>query len=172
MRMRGMALSLALFAGMTTAAYAADKIEGRTSDPSSAAPGDPLFLIYVIPGVRDDGGNGDKGTATIIPCSNVTGSPQAIRVRVWQWNGAALGTVNLNVDPATTWTFSTHATLAFNDDYLINPPNTPVFQGLAAVYATDRNIFCSAMVVDASSAVPAGIALHMVRKNPSAVSQE
>ena len=173
MWIRGIALSLALFACTSTAAYAADKIEGRRSDdPSSVAPDDPLFLIYVIPGVRDDGAIGNQGSATAIFCSNVSGSPQAIRVSVWHWGGTMVGTVTRPVNPATTWTFSTHPTAAFADDALINPANTVVDQGMAAVYATHKNIFCSAMTVDASSDVPSGVALHMVRKNPSVVSQE
>ena len=38
-------------------------------------------------------------------------------------------------------------------------------QGSAVIASTTTKLFCSAMLVDASTSTPNGIALHMVRRN-------
>jgi len=43
---------------------------------------------------------------------------------------------------------------------------------MAGIIATSKEIFCSAMIVDAVAAIPNGVALHMVRFNPAQGSVE
>jgi hypothetical protein len=47
-----------------------------------------------------------------------------------------------------------------------------VYGGSATISATNTNMVCTAMMVDASTNIPNGIALHVQRLNPLSGTQE
>jgi hypothetical protein len=64
---------------------------------------------------------------------------------------------------------STHPTTIFIESNLA----TGTFsQGTTAIAATSINVICTAMIVDAASASPIGIALRGIRFNPIPGAQE
>src|SRR3954462_1939746 len=47
--------------------------------PAQAATTDPEVIIYRFPGVKDDGGSGLNGVATVFHCTNFSGATENIR---------------------------------------------------------------------------------------------
>jgi hypothetical protein len=142
--------------------------------PEAKAPeavGDPLKRLYRISGVRDTGSGLNAGVATSFHCTSFSTVDETLQVSVRNFNGTVVVTRNITITPFRTLTLSTHGTLLFAEDSILSP-GVIINQGSANILATDINIFCSAMIVDAATASPQGISLHMVRYNPVPGTQE
>jgi hypothetical protein len=162
-------VAIALFAAILPAQAQQRSAEGISPPPKAV--GDPLQLIYRVSGVRDNGGAAEAGTATTFMCTSISNVDETLRIRVRDFNGTIVGTRTVTVPPNQTKTISTHLTRGFFDDATLSPGEV-INQGSAAIQATSINIFCSAMIVDAAVAFPEGIALHLVRFNPIAGTEE
>jgi hypothetical protein len=134
------------------------------AQPATAITFPSLTTIYIISGVKDDGGALNSGIATSVHCTNVSGVDAVIRLLALDRDGTIAGTVSLNLLHGQTRTESTHLTAAFNDGQFA--AGDVIDQGAINVEATQSGIFCSAMIVDASAALPTGVDLHTVRVNP------
>src|SRR5258708_2957109 len=130
-----------------------------------------LTMIYTVPGVTDSGGASDTGVATTLHCLNIDAAIKQIQVVYRGSNGALVSAHTYNVNPKQDFTVSTHSTVVFGEDTTL-ATGTGVRSGSFAISATSPNFVCTAMVVDAAATVPNGIALHMMRRNPVAGSQE
>jgi hypothetical protein len=127
-------------------------------------------IYYFISGVVDDAGGNNVGVATSFPCTNLDRATQTISFVVHQADGTVIGRGSAAVASKHTTTASTHRTSFLSDD--VDLDTVAVFQGYAVISSTSPNLTCSAMIVDASSTVPNGIALHMQRHAPVAKTQE
>jgi hypothetical protein len=169
----------ALAVGLSNAALAANKgkppivdramhtRDGRASPaafPSSTT-------IYIIPGVRDDGGGTNAGIATTVNCTNVSGIPVNIRVLAFNYFGdkkadetytSIAHTQNLSV--------STHFTAFFTAENSLS--TGPMEPGVIDIEATNAAVFCAASVEDAATTSASGWDLHMVRVNAAPGTQE
>ena len=110
------------------------------------------------------------GVATAFHCTNFSGATENIRLVTRNFNGILLTNFMNAIDHLDTHTFVTHATAAYNNDFLLN--TAIVGQGTTAIAATSTNIICTAMTIDASTAVPIGVALRGIRFSPVPGSQE
>jgi len=140
------------------------------AEPAQAAQSDPEVIIYRFPGVLDNGGAPNMGVATAFHCTNFSGATENIRLVTRNFNGILLTNFLNAIDHLDTHTFVTHATAAYNNDFLLS--TAIVGQGTTAIAATSTNIICTAMTIDASTAVPIGVALRGIRFNPVPGSQE
>ena len=138
--------------------------------PASAGVGDPEVIIYRFPGVRDDGGANNTGVATVFHCTNFSGVDETIRLVTRDADGT-LKTNIANVIPhLVTLTFGTHFVVAYAGE--ISLSTASVGQGTTAIAATSINIICTCETIDASAAVPIGVARRGIRFNPVPGSQE
>jgi hypothetical protein len=120
--------------------------------------------------VTDNGGAANQGVATVFHCTNFSGVTEIIRFVTRGQAGALLSNAPFSVPHLVTVTASTHGTALFAD---IGLGGTGlVQQGTTAIAATSVNVICTAMIVDAASITPVGIALRGVRFNPAPGSQE
>jgi len=137
--------------------------------PSQAGVNDPEVIIYRFPGVFDTGSGVNQGVATSFHCTNFSGVNETIRFVTRSSAGSLLSNAAFTIEHLETFTASTHATHMYADDDL----NTGfVTQGTTAIAATSTNVICTAVTLDASSAVPNGFALRGIRFNPAPGSQE
>lgn len=163
-----------LFAGLAAVlafglpAHAQDKPTASVLPP--AALGGPQSLIYFVPGVYDNGGADNTGRATTFFCTNASTVAETLRVVVRSAGGTIVSDLSFNLASAQTFTLSTHFTVPFGEDASLATGG--VNGGFAFIFSTTQLMFCSAMIVDASSASVLGIALHMVRFAPLAGTQE
>jgi hypothetical protein len=139
--------------------------------PAQAAQSDPEVIIYRFPGVRDNGGSALSGVATSFHCTNFSGVPENIRFVTRASIGNLLTNVVFPIAHLETLTASTHDTNAYNDASTVL--NTGIVaQGTTAIAATSINIICTAETIDASTAVPIGVARRGIRFSPVPGSQE
>ncbi|HET6376533.1 MAG TPA: hypothetical protein VFF88_10840 [Methylocella sp.] len=167
MKMLGWIIPLAA-AGMAIVlpGYAADRAtQGEAQAVSPQALTYPLQIIYRVSGVRDDGQGPELGVATSFHCTNWSNLPEKLAIAVYNFNGALVRAANFIVNSHHTFTISTHKTNIFSEDAILRP-GVDIDQGYAQILSTTTNIYCSAMIVDAASASPAGIELHLLRFNP------
>ena len=131
---------------------------------------DPEVIIYRFPGVFDNGGDIDMGTATVFHCTNFSGVPENTRFVTRDFDGTLKSNRFATVNHLSTLTMSTHATAACFDFSLFT---NAVTQGTTAIAATSINIICTAMTIDAANPLrPDGVALRGIRFNPVPGSQE
>ena len=136
------------------------------------AVGDPLKLIYRISGVRDTGQATNVGVATTIHCTNFGSVSERVKYLVKGTTGDILANVTHTIGGGRTIAASTHFTALVNEEVNLTP-GVIINPGSVTVSASStEKIFCSAMIVDAASTVPQGIALHMVRFNPREGTEE
>ena len=139
--------------------------------PAQAAQTDPELIIYRFPGVFDNGGSSLSGSATVFHCSNFSGATENIRIVTRNVDTTIKNnTLFVGVDSLRTITAVTHAVSAYITQVSI--ATGLVDQGTTAIAATSTNIVCTAMTIDASAAVPTGLALRGIRFNPAPGSQE
>jgi hypothetical protein len=131
----------------------------------------PLSLIYVVSGVRDDAGADRTGIATSFHCTNASSAPESLQIIVRSFSGEIVGNQTFTLTSARTFTVSTHAAAAFNQDANVSS-GFKIDQGVAFIFASTQFMFCSAMMTNAGSVIPAGISLHMVRFSPLAGTSE
>ena len=171
--MKPIALSIAAFVLFAASLPA----QAQRPYPEGAAPaaplavGDPLVRIYRISGVRDNGAGAELGVATSFHCSSASSVDETLRIVIRNFDGTVVGSRAITHHPQDTVTFSTHFTRIFTEDFALSR-GVVINQGSADISATSPDIICSAMIVNAASTSPDGIALHMVRFNAAAGSQE
>jgi hypothetical protein len=139
------------------------------TEPVHAGINDPEVIIYRFPGVRDDGGAIDVGTATVFHCTNFSGTLETLRFVTRSAGGILLKNSTIALGHLNTGSVSTHGVRAYatDQDFLIT-----VEQGTTAIAATSTNIICTAMTIDASASTPIGVALRGIRFSPIPGSQE
>jgi len=136
------------------------------AQPASAVTFPSLTTIYVGSGVFDDGGADNTGEATSILCSNVSGVSAQVRVLILGDLGEVEGSLTRTLAHGATETFSTHATVIF-DDVTASLATGIVDQGVVNVEATNSAVFCTAAIIDAAGNPPVfTMPLHLVRVNP------
>lgn len=136
----------------------------------AAAPASAASLIYYrVTGVLDVGGS-NSGIATSFICTNLAATEQTVQVAVYAGNGLLAASEAVNMASRTTVNFSTHATMALNDDVVLSTGG--VSQGYATIASTNSALLCTAMMLDAGVSAPNGIALHMQRIYPLTQTQE
>jgi hypothetical protein len=140
------------------------------SFPAHAGVNDPLLLLYVFPAVRDNGGGAGTGVATSIHCSSMGLATETLNYTVRNFDSSTKANLNLNIGSAQTRTASTHDTVLYAEDLILN--TGVVNQGLVIVKATSKAIVCTAHVLDAAAATPNGIDLHGIRFNATLNTQE
>ena len=136
------------------------------ASPAAAVTFPSPTTIYVGSGVYDSGGGVNRGIATSIHCSNVSGVPVDVRVLILDSDGAVEGSQTRTLAHGATVTFSTHQTNIFLE---IGPDLVPFYvaQGVVNVEATNSAVFCTAAVIDAENYPPVfSMPLHLVRVNP------
>jgi len=138
--------------------------------PASAAGGDPEVIIYRFPGVRDDGGAGGAGVATVFHCTNFSGVPETVRFVTRDTNADLVQNNSIVIPHLGTKSAATHLNGAYAT--FLNLATGQVIEGTTAIAATSINVICTAMTIDASPAAPAGVALRGIRFNPAPGSQE
>lgn len=120
-----------------------------------------LTTIYVASGVLNTADADNEGNATVVHCSNISGSPVQIRFLFVSNAGVLRGSHLVSSLPnGHTYTAATHGTNVFGDTSV---GAGPIVQGRLTVQANNSAVFCTAMIVDAAATVPNGIDLHMVR---------
>jgi len=154
----------ALAALMIVPATAQERIEGAAPAAGPGATTDPQVQVYRFSGIRDDGGAANAGIATLFHCTNFSGVIENFRVQVRSFSGTVLADVTNPIGHNVTITTSTHGTVAYFDDVVLN--TGIVNQGSARIWATSTSIVCTAATVDAAAAGPSGIALNGIRFNP------
>ena len=125
---------------------------------------DLLQAIYIFPGARDNGGGAGTGVATSVHCTNFSGATEKLLYVVLNFDSSTKANLNLNIGQAQTRTASTHDTVLYAEDLILN--TGVVNQGTIGVSSTNTNLVCTAQVLDAAAATPNGIELHGIRFNP------
>jgi hypothetical protein len=163
-----LATAVAGFAAYDTAQSRPDRDIARQGTSSRAV----QIPIYFVAGIFDNGGIDNQGVATVIHCSNVgTSGVVRARLQIFNVDGDVRADRPFDIKTSATVTLATHAPLAYYADYAL--ATGLVNQGLAKIFANSRNIVCSAMTIDAEHLTPiSAVALHMVRFNPIADTQE
>ena len=141
--------------------------------PAKAKAGvnDPEVILYRVPGVTDDGSAPDNfGVATVFHCTSFSGVNEILRVVIRDTGTTLRSNVNIVMPHLSTGTLATHKTALFDNELTLI--TGIIKQGTAAIAATSTSIVCTAMIVDAASTTPVGIALRMIRFNPAPGSQE
>jgi len=120
--------------------------------------------------VRDSGGAGNTGIATVFLCTNFSGTTENVRLVTRGDSGDLLTNKTSTINHLATFTASTKSPVA----YLINVNLATGFvqQGTTAIAATSANVVCTAMTIDAANTTPVGVALHGIRFSPVPGSQE
>lgn len=158
---------VAISIGLMLTAYAGAQSlrkEGGSGQVAPLATTDPYKVVYRVTGVTDDGDASNAGVATSIMCTNFSQSTEYVQYNVLRYSGSEAMVIFGTVFLRGTITASTHYTNIFYDGVNLN--TGAMNQGSIVVSSTTINIHCTAMIVDAASTVPNGIALHMVRFNP------
>lgn len=157
-------------------AQAQDRALG-TAPPTGPAVGalqgsGPLQLLYIFPGVSDDGGAPNAGVATAVHCTHFSGAGETVQIAVINFNGGVVANVQTGTPLANvhTMTATTHLTALYAEDLLL--ATGLVNQGVLMLWATTVNMVCTAQVVDAAAAIPNGIDLHGIRFNSWPGTQE
>ena len=148
----------ALVLGIIGAAMAVPMSEAR------AATTDPMNSMYIFPGARDDGSAGGAGVATVVHCTSFSFTSETLQFVARGLSGSFKAIMTIIIPSTGNITASTHDTIVFAEDVTLN--SGLLDQGSISVAATNRNIVCTAQVVDAASTKPVGIGLQGIRFNP------
>jgi hypothetical protein len=141
-----------------------------SSFPALAGVSDPLKLLYIFPGARDNGGAAGTGVAMSVHCTSFSPATEKLNYTVLNFDSSKKALLDLNIGAGQTRTASSHDTVLYAEDLILN---TGVLnQGRVVIRATAANIVCTAHILDASAAVPNGIDLHGLRLNGVPNSQE
>ena len=131
---------------------------------------DPLQVIYLFSGARDDGGGASDGVATSVHCTSFSGVSETLQFQARDFNGTIKGNQTGAIGSSQTVTASTHAAFLYNNNIVLNTGS--LSQGTVGVLATSINIVCTAQVLDAGSNRPNGFTLNGTRFNPIPGTQE
>jgi hypothetical protein len=135
------------------------------AQPANSGVNDPLQAVYIFPGARDNGGGAGTGVATSVHCTNFSGATEKLLYVVLNFDSSTKANLNLNIGQAQTRTASTHDTVLYAENLILN--TGVVNQGVIGISSV-----CTAQVLDASAATPNGIDLHGTRFNPIPANQE
>ena len=160
------ALASVLALGLTISAAAQDRSNTLGNGVAPMATTDPQIMIYRVAGVHNTYEPDNDGSSTVFSCYNNSSVYETLRLRIIYRDGVLASDDSINMSPKRTLTLSTHNSAAFIEDLYLATGQL-IMQGTAAIISTSKEIFCSAMIVDAAASVPSGIALHMVRYNPA-----
>ena len=130
----------------------------------------PAQVLYIFPGVKDDGAAIGAGVATSVHCFSFSSTTETIQIVVRNFNGTLAVNASTTINFLVTKTISTHGTNIYNEDVILG--TGLVDQGSLGITATSTNIVCTAQVLDASTTAPNGFDLHAVRFNPISGNQE
>jgi hypothetical protein len=131
---------------------------------AGAGTADPLLLVYVFPGARDNGGGAGTGVATSIHCFSYSGVTEKLQYVALNFDSSLKASLTLNIGSQQTRTASTHDTVLYAEDLILN---TGILnQGSVGVLSTTPSITCTGQVADASAAMPNGMTLTAVRFTP------
>jgi hypothetical protein len=141
-----------------------------------AATTDPEVIIYRFPGVRDDAGGVNSGIATVFHCTNFSGVTENLRFVTRREDGTIMGNVVTPIQHLRTISAVTHTARAYHELLTLGlfpgDGTGPINSGTTAIAATSINLICTAETIDASAAVPIGIARRGIRFSPVPGSQE
>ena len=137
-------------------------VAAAIAQPASAITFPSLTTIYIVSGVRDDGGAGNAGIATSISCTNVSGLTAGMRFLALLGNGSVAVVSTFDLGHGQTIVVSTHGTVLFADAQL----PTGMIQGSVNIESTQSGVFCGAAIVDADAAPDFTLPLPAVRVNP------
>jgi hypothetical protein len=134
------------------------------AQPAAAITFPSLTTIYVGAGVTDSQGFTTVGNfATAFACTNVSGQTASLRFLVLSSGGAVLASVPWQLTHGRHVLAATRNIAAFSE-VLLNTGT--LLHGTVNIESTQSGVFCTAMMVDATTAGPNGIALNLVRINP------
>ena len=125
-----------------------------------------LTTIYVGAGIYDSGTGDHNGSATAFHCSNVSGVNVQVRFAVLAANGAFQGGFTRTLSHGQAAVAVTHLTNAFLDTGNSMGVSGILSSGTVNIETTNSGVFCTAMIVDATSGTLDGVDLHLVRINP------
>jgi len=140
------------------------------AEPVQAGVNDPEVIIYRFPGVRDSGGIGNTGVATIFHCTNFSGVDETVRFVTRFSTGGLASNLTVTISHLETASAATKLVLAYNNE--TDLLTGAVGQGTTAIAGTSINIICTCETIDASVTVPTGVARRGIRFNPIPGSQE
>jgi hypothetical protein len=146
--------------GITTAAVV----------PAHAGINDPLVLLYLFPGARDNGGADFTGVASAVHCMNFSGATEKIQWVTKNFNAVTTAGKTFIINNEETRTAVTHRILGIAED--VDLVSGVLDQGVIGVAATSTSMVCSAQVLAASVANPTGHDLHAIRYQGFPGSQE
>lgn len=164
MKVAALAVTVAL--AFTVSGTAQDRTNPLGNGVAPMATTDPEMMIYRVAGVVNSNATMMNGVATSFMCYSNSAVAENVRIRILNWNGEVAGDIYHVIQSKRTVTFSTHSTASLAEDALLAEGKL-INQGTAAIIATSKEVYCSAMLIDAATTVPNGIALHMVRFNPA-----
>lgn len=164
MKVAALAVTVAL--AFTVSGTAQDRTNSLGNGVAPMATTDPEMMIYRVAGVVNSSTTTMSGAATSFMCYSNSAANEKVRIRILNWNGQLEGDIYYVIQSKRTLTFSTQLTALLAEDAVVAGGKV-INQGTAAIIATSKEVYCSAMVVDAAATVPNGIALHMVRFNPA-----
>lgn len=164
--MKVAALTVTVALAFTVSGAAQDRTNSLGNGVAPMVTTDPEMMIYRVAGMADSGYTTMKGVATSFMCYSNSAATEKVRVRILNWHGGVEADVSHEVKSKRTLTFSTRSTAWLAEDVLLAAGKV-INQGTAAIIATSKEVYCSAMLIDAAATVPSGIALHLVRFNPA-----
>jgi hypothetical protein len=135
--------------------------------PTMATTFPSLTTIYVVTGIKDNGGTSSVGTATAIQCSNVSGVTTTIRFLTLSATGVVLDSTTADdVAHGATIEVSTHNTNAYTNETASLIAGIVLSSGVLNIESLQSGVFCTAAIIDASLSNPVGITPHIIRINP------
>ena len=140
------------------------------AEPVQAGVNDPEVIIYRFPGVRDSGGIGNTGVATIFHCTNFSGVDETVRFVTRFSTGGLASNLTVTISHLQTESAATKLVIPYNNE--TDLLTGAVGQGTTAIAGTSINIICTCETIDASVTVPTGVARRGIRFNPIPGSQE
>lgn len=124
--------------------------------------------LYQFTGVVNSASGPETGTATSITCTNFADYNVTVRYVLRRHDGTQLDDQTVTLERKMTRTYSTKLAALTFDSFA--PPesarNVDYLQGSIVVASNETEILCTGWIVDASSSVPNGIALHTRRFSP------
>jgi hypothetical protein len=152
----------------TTAVLGPIALSATPVGPALAASG-PFQVLYIFPGVTDNGATPFTGIGTAVHCFSFSSVQETIQYVVRNNVGTIAINTTQNINSFGTITAVTHP-IAIYGGFEIGTGQ--VQQGVLGISATSTNIVCTAQILDAGASAPNGIELHGTRFNPISGSQE
>ena len=115
-------------------------------------------------GITDTGGLSEgQNYATVFGCTNVSGKNTFIRLLILNFNGSVNKTITIQLSHGQSNFFLSRSVPGFIGNILATGVVT---QGTVNIEATESAVFCTALLLDATTDGPNGVTLDLVRVNP------